>query len=299
MWRKKKIGIALSGGAARSLCHIGVLEYLEEMGVEADIIAGTSMGSIIGAFYCSGVPLKEIKEYVDSMDWKSFMLFSDLALSKTGMINGKRVEQVLKKFLGEKTFSDCNKKFCCVAVDMFSKKKVVLSEGRLIDAVRASISIPGFFAPMHLNGMLLVDGGIIEPLPTKVIREFGANIVIASSILFERDGERYRKHWEDNSPARDDGNKDSVLRAHIGLFKNRQRRDELKRINVQSILDTSFNIMQREMTKKYEDLADIVISSEVGDFGFFDLTKGSEIIKRGRAAAESKTREIKRKLRLR
>ncbi len=299
MWRKKKIGIALSGGAARALCHIGVLEFLEELGVEADIVAGTSMGAVIGAIYCSGTPLKEIKEYVDSMDWRSFLLFSDLALSNTGMINGKRVEQVLKSFLGEKTFSDCSKKFCCIAVDMFSRKRVILSEGKLIDAVRASISIPGFFAPVRLNDMLLVDGGIIEPLPTKAIKEYGADIVIASSISFEKDQERYKTFQEDERPAGDDAGKDRKTGIHMGLFKNKLRGDNPKAVSVQFIIDTSFNIMQKEMTKKYEEIANIVINSEVGDFGFFDLTKGSEIIKRGRAAARSKEQEIKRKLRIR
>jgi len=297
MWRKKKIGIALSGGAARALCHIGVLEFLEELGVKADIVAGTSMGSVIGAIYCSGTPLKEIEEYVDSMDWRSFLLFSDLAISNTGIINGKRVEKVLKSFLGEKTFSDCSKRFCCVAVDIFSRKRVILSEGKLIDAVRASISIPGFFAPVHLDDMLLVDGGIIEPLPTKVIKEFGADMVIASSISFEKNRERYKTIWKDDRSIRHDESKDVRPGIHMGLF-NKLRGDNPKAVNVQSILDTSFNIMQREMARKYEEIANIVINSEVGDFGYFDLTKGSEIIKRGRAAAESKEQEIRRKLRL-
>ena len=104
MRRGKKIGIALSGGAARGLSHIGVLEVLRDMGVEAKAIAGTSMGSIVGAFLCSGVSLNEMEEYVGSMDWKSFLLFSDLALSNTGIINGRRVERQLKRFLKGKDF---------------------------------------------------------------------------------------------------------------------------------------------------------------------------------------------------
>ena len=298
MWRRKKIGIALSGGAARGLCHIGVLEFLEELGIKIDIVAGTSMGSVIGAFYCSGVPLKEIKDYVDSMDWRSFLLFSDLAISNTGMINGKRVEQVLKKFLGDKTFSDCNKKFYCTAVDIFSRKRIILSEGKLIDAARASISIPGFFAPVHLDDMLLVDGGIIEPLPTETARSSGADIVIASSISFEKDREKYGAVRKDRDiPG--GGHEDGRSRTHSGLFRSKIKKDGSRTVNVQNILDTSFNIMQKEISRKYENIANIVINSEVGDFGFFDLTKGSEIIKRGRAAAESKEQEIRRKLRLR
>ena len=309
MWgRKKKVGIALSGGAARSLAHIGVLEVLEELGVEPVAISGTSMGSVIGSFYCSGVPLGEMEKYVASMDWRSFLLFSDLALSNTGIINGRRIERVLERFLEDKTFSDCNMDFCCVAVDVFTRQKEILSSGRLLDAVRASISIPGFFSPIWLDGKLLIDGGLIEPLPTEAIKMFDVNFIIGSSITFERDSEKYRYLQVDGNHTGkgqvydyhniEAGNPERLKRLH-DLFKGRKKDEDQKNVSVQSILDTSLNIMQREMVLKYENLADIVIEPEVGDFGFFDLTHGREIIKRGREAAEAKAGEIKRKLRLR
>ena len=308
MWgRKKKVGIALSGGAARGLAHIGVLEVLQELGVEPVAISGTSMGSIIGSFYCSGITLKEIEKYVGSMDWRSFLLFSDLALSHTGIINGRRVERVLKSFLEDKTFSDCSTDFCCVAVDLFTRKKAVLSSGRLLEAVRASISIPGFFSPIYLGGKLLVDGGLIEPLPTEAIKMFDVNFIIGSSITFEKDSEKYSHLLLNDDPTL----KGQVYDYHnIGtgnpersgslynIFRSRLKNENQRGISVQSILDTSLNIMHREMARRYVDLADIVIEPEVGDFGFFDLTRGSEIIKRGRAAAEAKADEIKRKLNL-
>lgn len=310
MWvRKKKVGIALSGGAARGLAHIGVLEVLEELGVEPVAISGTSMGSIIGSFYCSGVSLGEMEKYVGSMDWRSFLLFSDLALSHTGIINGRRIERVLERFLEDKTFSDCSMDFCCVAVNVITRQKEVLSRGRLLDAVRASISIPGFFSPLYLDGKLLIDGGLIEPLPTEAIKMFDVNFIIGSSITFERDSEKYRYlQMDDHHPAGEGqvydhhntgtGNPDRFKKLH-DLFKGRKRDEEHKSVSVQSILDTSLNIIHREMASKYENLADIVIKPEVGDFGFFDLTNGSEIIKRGREAAEAKAGEIRRKLRLR
>ncbi len=308
MWgRKKKVGIALSGGAARSLAHIGVLEVLQELGVEPTAIAGTSMGAVIGSFYCSGTPLKEIEKYVASMDWRSFLLFSDLALSNTGIINGRRVERVLERFLEDKTFSDCSTDFCCVAVDIFTRQKVVLSNGKLLEAVRASISIPGFFSPVCLDGKLLIDGGLIEPLPTEAIKMFDVNFIIGSSITFERDSERYRYLQQDGHLAGSGqaydyhnigaGNPARFKKLH-DLFKGKLKNENQKSVSVQSILDTSFNIMHREMARRYVDLADIVIEPEVGDLGFFDLMRGSDIIKRGREAAEAKAGEIKRKLRL-
>ena len=147
--KMKKVGLALSGGAARALSCIGVLEVLYSLGVEVKAIAGSSMGAIIGSLISSGMSISEMKSYVSSMDWKSFLMFSDLDLTRTGIINGKRIEEELKKFLGDKTFSDCFIDFCCVAVDLVSREKVVISEGGLLNAVRASISLPGFLVLSH------------------------------------------------------------------------------------------------------------------------------------------------------
>jgi len=272
--KKKKIGIALSGGAARAFSHIGVLKVLEELGVDIAAVSGTSMGSIIGAFYCSGITLEEIEAYVRSMDWKSFLLFSNLSLSKTGIINWRRVEEELKKFLGDKNFSDCRIKLCCVAVDLIRGEKVVLSKGRLLDAVRASIAIPAFFSPVCINDYVLVDGAVIEPLPTHSLKKMGVDFIIASSI-----------------------NNDTV-KDKLPDFKNKTKQEtqNTNRLSIRNVLDTSFSIMQREMTRYYLDIADIVIEPEVGDFGFFDLTRGGAIIRRGVEAARNKIPEIKRKL---
>jgi len=309
MMRKRKIGVALSGGAARALSHVGVLEVLEELGVEIKAVSGTSMGSVIGSLYCSGVTLAEIKSYVRSMDWKSFLLFSDMALSKTGIINGRRVEEVLRKFLGNKTFDDCRIPFCCTAVDLITREKVILSRGKLLDAVRASISIPGFFSAVYMDNKILVDGGIVEPLPTDSIKIMDVNFIIASSIIFEKDRDKYmqfcpgsRNHsgpdreygWQKN------GQPHRSARDRVLDFKDKIRfkKHNTGRLSVHNVLDTSFNIIHREMTKNYLDMADIVIEPEVGDFGFFDLTRGNDIIGRGIEAARKKIPEIKRKLNL-
>lgn len=305
--RKGKIGVALSGGAARGISHIGVLEVLEKLGIKPEAISGTSMGAIIGAFYCSGVTLEEMKSYVESINWKSFLLFSDLALSKTGIINGRKVEKLLKKFLGDKTFSSCQIPFCCVAVDLVKREKVVLSEGRLIDAVRASISVPGFFSAVCLDDRILVDGGIVEPLPTEALKTMNINFIIASSIMFERDRDKYinflsgnRDHQKNNKegPLYESGNNGIKQGNRILKKMAGSRRGHPVKLSVNKVLDSSFNIMHEELLKNYIKYADIVVEPEVGDFGFFDLMQGSRIIQRGREAAMEKVPEIKRKLRL-
>jgi len=312
IFRKKRIGVALSGGSARALAHIGVLEVLESLGVEISAVSGTSMGAIIGSLYCSGVSLKEAEDYVSDMDWRSFLLFTDFGFNKMGIINGKRVEEILDKFLGGKTFEDCQKDFCCVAADIITQKKVILNSGKLREAVRASISIPGLFDPVRFKDMVLVDGGIIENLPTKAIKSLDVDFIIASSIVFgkenreseflsdvyERMDEKSKKYnLPDHGKNMRSGESNRKKKEKFGIFK--RRKPGSSRLSAYSVLDISFNIIHREMIKSYLKNADIVIEPEVGDYGFFDYVHGSEIIERGRKAAIKKIPEIKKKLRLR
>jgi NTE family protein len=276
MFERKKIGIALSGGGARGLSHIGVLEVLDDIGVNINAVSGCSMGAIVGAIYCAGVDLKEIEKFISTTDWKSFLLFSVFSLSRSGIINDRKVDDVLKRFLGDKTFSDCKKEFCCVAVDILGGNKVVLKSGSLREAVLASISVPGIFPPVYKNDCFLVDGGVIEPLPTESIKELGVNFIIASSIVFESD-------------------KSAVGLGQMPDSKNKEN----KKLSVPAILDKSMSIMHTQMVKSYLGSAHIVIEPKIGDFGFFDFVKGKEIIEAGRKAAVEKIPEIKRKLRIR
>jgi len=276
MFGSKKIGVALSGGGARGLSHIGVLEVLDDIGVKISAVSGCSMGAIVGAAYCAGVDLKEIEKFINSTDWKSFLLFSVFSLSKSGIINDRKVDEVFKKFLGDKTFKDCRREFCCVTVDILSGRKVVLKDGILREAVRASISIPGIFPPVFKNESFLVDGGIVEPLPTESIKELGVNFIIASSIIFESDG------------------------FSAGAGKKADLKDkEIKKLSIQTIIDRSMSIMHRQMVKSYLSSTHIVIEPKIGDFGFFDFARGRQIIEAGRKAAVEKIPEIKRILRIR
>jgi NTE family protein len=276
MFEKRKIGIALSGGAARGLSHIGVIQVLEEIGVEINAVAGCSMGAIVGAVYCAGHDLKDIEKYIASTDWKNFLMFSMFSLSRSGLVNDKKVDDVLKKFLGDITFDDCKKQFCCVAADLITGKKVVLNSGSVRKAVRASIAVPGLFPPVSRDNWLLIDGGVIEPLPTEAIKTLDANYIIASSIVFEG-----------NNPGK------------ISKKPGKSRSEISKKLSMQAIIDKSLNMVHAQMVKSYMNEAQIVIEPRIGDFGFFDFAKGKEIIEAGRIAAVEKIPEIKKKLRLR
>ena len=277
MFKKPKIGIALSGGGARGLAHIGVLEVLDDLGVQIDAVSGTSMGAVIGAAYCSGGGLEEVKKLLDSTDWKSFLVFSAFQLSRAGIMNEKKVDEILKKFLGERTFEDCKKQFCCVAVDILSSTKVVLNSGSLREAVLASIAVPGIIPPVCKDNWLLVDGGMIEPLPTMAIQTFNPTFIIASSIVFDKMRPEPLKK----------GNE-----CDLKLAEN-------KKMSIQAIIDKSMNIMHTQMVQSYLPYAQIVIEPRIGDFGFFDFDKSRDIIEAGRIAAIEKIPEIKKKLRIR
>lgn len=258
----KKIGLALCGGGARALCHIGVLKALEGLELDYHCISGTSQGALIGASYCSGTSIKELEEYVGSLDWRSMLMFTDLSLSRMGMINGKKVEQVLERFLKDKTFKDAGN-FCCTAVDIIKEEVKVLKTGKLIDAVRASISVPILFKPVKRKGMVLIDGGVIDPLPIEALRPYEPDIIIAVS---------------------------------IDLSKKKEIKPDEGGLDSRYIMETIFNIIHRESSHKNIDDADIVIKPEVGDFGFFDFYKGKEIIRKGTEAAEKMIPEIRRRL---
>jgi NTE family protein len=277
MYRKQKIGIALSGGGARGLSHIGVLEVLDDLGVQIDAVSGTSMGAVIGAVYSCGKGMEEIKKLLISTDWKSFMVFSAFQLSRAGIMKEKKVDEILKKFLGDKTFIDCQKQFCCVAVDILSSTKVILNSGSLREAVLASIAVPGVIPPVCKGNGLLVDGGVIEPLPTIAIQTLNPTFVIASSISFDKLKQEPLK--EDNSD-------------YLKLAEN-------KKISIQAIIDKSMSTMHTQMVQSYLPYANIVIEPKIGSFGFFDFDKSRDIIEAGRIAALEKIPEIKKKLKIR
>lgn len=179
----RKIGYALGGGAARGLSHIGVLKVLEEHGIFPDVIAGTSIGAIIGALYAGGYKPGEIEELVLELDWKQLVHLVDMHLPLSGLLQGKQVVLLLKSVLGDLTFPQLRYAFACVATNINNGEQVVLRNGSLIDAIRASISIPGIFTPVSINGSYLVDGSLINAVPVSVCRDMGAEYVIGINVV--------------------------------------------------------------------------------------------------------------------
>lgn len=175
---KPKIGIALGSGGARGWSHIGVLRALEDEGIVPDVVAGCSMGALVGAAYCAG-ELDFIEEWAVSVSWRTIMSFLDVNLSGGGLIEGAHVERFIKTISEDLQFDDLKKPFVVIATDLQSGREVWLQQGSVLDAVRGSIAIPGVFGPKKLNGKLLLDGGMTNPVPVSACRAMGADIIIA------------------------------------------------------------------------------------------------------------------------
>jgi NTE family protein len=176
-----KIGLALGSGAARGWAHIGVIQALEEMGIEIDVVSGCSIGSYVGATYASG-KLIELAEWVESLtEWQVFALMG-VGFQKGGLVNGLKVFKALQENFSYETFEELKKPFAAVATDLYSGREVNFISGSVIEAVRASCAIPGLFPPLLFDNRWLVDGGVVNPVPVNMCRMLGADIVIAVNL---------------------------------------------------------------------------------------------------------------------
>ena len=181
-----RTGLVLGGGGARGLAHIGVLRVLEREGIQIDCLAGTSMGGLVGELYAAGVPLPEVEgEVLRLGELRELIRLIDVNISAAGLsIRGRRIYNYMADLLGEDlTFADLNIPMAMPSVDIITGRKVVMQGGKVIDAVRATISIPGIFEPAELADFRLVDGGVLDNVPVDIARELGATRTIAVDVL--------------------------------------------------------------------------------------------------------------------
>lgn len=176
--KKPKIGIALGSGGARGWIHVGVLQALKEAGMEPDIVAGCSMGALVGGAFASG-SLGDLEEWAVTITRLDIVRLLDVDVTNGGLIDGNRIMQFLQDFKGDVRISDLEKPYMAIATDLNTGREVWLQDGSLFDAIRASVSIPGFLTPFQVNGKWLVDGGLTNPVPVSACRALGADIIIA------------------------------------------------------------------------------------------------------------------------
>jgi len=173
------VGLALSGGTAKSVAHIGVLEALTEGGIPVDCIAGTSGGAIVGAIYAAGFSVEDLKSIASTLRWKDL---ARLTWPKLGLLNNSGIDRFLTDLLGELTFDDLKIPLAIVGTDLLTGEKIVFREGRVSTAAMISSSIPNVFEPVDLNGTLYADGGLVEYLPVETVQEFQPDVIIAVNL---------------------------------------------------------------------------------------------------------------------
>ncbi len=301
----KKIGIALGAGAARGLAHIGVLQAIEEEGIKIDFVAGTSMGAIVGAYFAKNGTVKGLKELALLMDRLNLIRLADpnILLMFKGFISGKRVEDFLKIIVGDIYFEDLQIPFAVVATDLYTGKEVVIKEGRVISAIRASISIPAIFVPVKWEETFLVDGALSNPVPVDIVRKMGADIVIASNVIpapshdkalkssdiktkeIKSNANSEKMQREIKNLVQKDTTKFNLLENLIKKIKESKALEKLKEEmqvpNIFEVLIRSLEIMEYEIAKLCAEKADIVITPDLEGISALDFKNAGEIIKRG------------------
>jgi NTE family protein len=269
--RKMRVGVALSGGAAHGLAHIGVLDVLSKNRIPIDMIAGTSAGAIMGAIYAARQDTNLMLEYALDPSWKKFSIMSDPILGRTGFIKGTKIQKLLTGFIGgELDFTELKIPLACVATDIDTGEEIVITSGKVIDALRASISLPGIFTVVKREGRYLVDGGLTTPLPVNVVRSMGADFVIAVNVnpdVTKRLGKAYQ--------------------ARIAMHKP----PNLLQIMMQSIYITTWALAHASLAA-----ADVAIEPDLGSITSSDFKLAARMIYQGREAAEKALPEIKKKL---
>lgn len=186
---KPRIGLALGGGAARGFAHIGVIKALETNGIEADFVAGTSAGAVVGSLYSAGFGAFDLQKLAFELE-KSAM--TDWSLFERGWVKGEALEQFINERVGNRPIEQLKRHFCAVATDLQQGRMTAFASGNTGQAVRASAAVPGVFAPVLIRGVEYVDGGVTSPVPVRVARQMGADLVIAVDISARPSGKRGR-----------------------------------------------------------------------------------------------------------
>jgi NTE family protein len=285
-----RIGLALGSGAARGWAHIGVLRALSEMGVKPDIVAGSSMGAIVGGCYCAGL-LDSLEAFGRRLTRRKVFGLLDINFGGGGLFTGSKVTRLLEAELKDTRIETLTPRFVCVATELRTGHEVWMQRGGLVNAIRASYAIPGIFQPVFLNGRWLVDGAVVNPVPVSVCRALGADVVIAvnlSSDLFGR-GTVIHDHASEDGPPKAE---------HIGATNgNRLQRELIDGTDgppgIPAVMVDAYNIIQDRIARSRlaGDPPDLVIGPRLGTIGHFEFHRAGEAIEIGyetglRAAAD-------------
>jgi len=277
--KKTDVALVLSSGGARGLAHIGAIEELEARGYRISSVAGCSMGALIGGVYAAG-KLSEFREWMKTIDRKKMLELTDFSLSINHIVKGKRIIEAIMEFVPDMAIEDLPIPYCAVATDLIAGKEVVFNKGSLFEAIRASISLPSFYEPVQRDNMLLIDGGVLNPIPLNRVKRQAGDILVGVDVS----GHDYKSQWEEMRRLTERQKKtDKSLKARI---LEKLIPDNIG-FNYYTLLSRTSSMMIRQnsvlMTRliKPEILIDILMSR----FDGFDYDKSEKIINIGRQKA--------------
>jgi NTE family protein len=299
-----RIGLALGGGAARGWAHIGVLKALERHGIRPDIIAGTSIGAVVGGCYAAG-HLENLERWARELTPKRIFGYLDFNLAGTGLITGQRLCERLEQHLGDRNIEELPTRFTAVATEIGTGHEHWLSSGRLVEAVRASYALPGVFKPVKVNGRWLFDGALVNPIPVSVCRALGARYVIAVNLNFDVLG----RGSVLTSPETMFSQADEELQLAANTEREGKKgvRALLQRQilgkgdgapGISTVMVDALNIVQDRIARSRlaGDPPDAMLSPRLQDVGLFDFHRAEEAIERGMNAVERQLDDIVREI---
>ncbi|MBW9274089.1 MAG: patatin-like phospholipase RssA [Candidatus Thiodiazotropha sp. (ex. Lucinisca nassula)] len=287
-----KIGLVLGSGAARGWSHIGIINGLAEMGIEPDIVSGSSIGALVGAAYAAD-KVDLLQAWTCSLTWKEIIRFLDPTLLGGGLIQGDRLTDFISEYVKNLEFESLKRQLGVVATDLETGREIWFREGPVMEAVRASISLPGLFTPLRHEGRWLVDGGLANPVPVSLCRAMGADIVIAVNLNGDILGKHLRQNdMNDDKPA--EVREDDLWGRITGQMMNGlyARKQELmshllgKNRNVPGlyeVLASSINIMQDRITRSRMagDPPDVILTPRLSRLGLMEFDEAEMAIDEG------------------
>ena len=293
---KLRIGLALGSGAARGWAHIGVIQTLERNGISPDIVCGTSIGALVGAAMVSG-ELERLDRWVRTLSWQKVIGYFDLTMTG-GLIKGEKLFDFFRNNMEDRDIKDLDRPFGAVATELASGREVWLREGSVFEAVRASISLPGLFTPVGRGDDLLVDGGLVNPIPVSMCRALGAELVIAVDLNADllstaRRGRSGMAAISADTEAKPESLLDRIQQKLAGALSLDSTDHDTP--SMLDVVTASINIMQVRITRSRlaGEPADSLVTPRLAKFALLDFHRASEAIEEGEAATERAMPQIR------
>lgn len=302
---RPRLGLALGGGAARGWAHIGVLKTLTKAGFKPDILAGTSIGSLVGGIYAAG-RLQDLEDWARSLTKRRMVSLMDFHIGGSGLISGERLKRLLGTELMDVKIEELPLNYAAIATELGTGHEIWLTHGLLVDAMRASYALPGVFDPVKLGGRWLMDGAMVNPIPVSAARAMGADVVICVNLNGDAGGrgtiiQSHRADRDDSSMTPElEIRPSSTWLSSISGAARRVRslvgraHDDNPAPGLVGVMIDAFNITQDRISRSRlaGDPPDAMISPRLGKIGLFDFHRAAETIEQGEIAAEKALDDI-------